>query len=548
MRLASVCLVALLVACGKGAPTPPQPAAIDERVAMFFAPSLARGPYNVDLADITPILIETLRVGDHDAIRRAKMELAGSGERGVEATRRLIERYRSDPGGVDYLRNAADVLALSEEPSATPLLWPLLEQPSESLRIQVLRGLLVHPRPESFDPTLAALADAPEGYQAEICAGLAHLDLERAQRLWLSWIENGDNPQLWPRILPFLAALRAPELVVRARLLLERKDLDRAARIWLCASASQAGDLARDERALAELRVARESKNPTERDLAVRALAAAGRLEELAWTLEHDDRAGIRALVVLAAAERVDQPASRELLKQASNDIDPLVAKPALTALATSGGAEAVDGALQWLSSPTLAEVEAGIQILREPMLSDPALAQRVFKLLGPRLQSSAPGPSVERAMLIKILGQIPDPAATRMLIDLALATRGELESTRAQRFILRQSVNAGPAAQAALAQLWRSHDDPLLRMDALEAIAALGGEHGRELLLEVLDDPRTSAQEMVYVADRLVRIGPAGEVAWQLKRATLRIEAAPAREALQGILWRWYPAPTAAR
>ncbi len=546
MRLASLCLAALLVACEKGAATVSRQVGVDERVELFFEPSMARGAYNVDLADITPILIETLRTGDHDAIRRAKMELAGSGVRGVEATRRLIERYRSDPAGVDYLRNAVDVLSLSEEPSATPLLWPLLEQPSESLRIQVLRGMLVHPRKESFDPALAALADSPDGYQAEICSGLARLDLERAQRLWLSWVENGDNPSLWQTILPYLGALRDPELVVRARVLLERKDLDRAARIWLCASACQAGDLARDERALAELRVARESKNPTERDLAVRALACAGRFEELSWTLAHDELAGIRALVVRAAAERIDRPEARELLRQACNDVDELVAKPALTALATAGRTEAVDGALQWLASPALVEVESGIQILLERMRGDPALAQRVFEILAPRLESTVKGPSVERAMLIKILGQIPHPAATSLLLDLALATRGELESTRAQRFILRQSVNAGPAAQDALARLWRTHDDPLLRMDALEALSALGGEHGRELLIEVLEDPRASGQEIVYVADRLVRIGPAVEVAWQLKRAALRIEDGRAREALQGILWRWYPAPEA--
>ncbi|HUR28475.1 MAG TPA: hypothetical protein VM509_09835, partial [Planctomycetota bacterium] len=61
---------------------------------------------------------------------------------------------------------------------------------------------------------------------------------------------------------------------------------------------------------------------------------------------------------------------------------------------------------------------------------------------------------------------------------------------------------------------------------------------------IAVLDDPRTTPVEIVYVADRLVRIGPAREVAWQLKRKSLAVQDAHAREALQGILWRWYPAP----
>ena len=131
MRLATLCVAALLIACGKEPVTAPPatgvPAAaaastpIDARVALLFEPSMARGPYDVDLSDVTSVLIQTLRTGDHESLRRAKMELAESGERGIDATRRFMERCRAEPGGSDYLRNAADVLSLSPEASAAPL-------------------------------------------------------------------------------------------------------------------------------------------------------------------------------------------------------------------------------------------------------------------------------------------------------------------------------------------------------------------------------------------------------------------------------------------
>ena len=177
-------------------------------------------------------------------------------------------------------------------------------------------------------------------------------------------------------------------------------------------------------------------------------------------------------------------------------------------------------------------------------MQSDPALAERVWNELSPRLESIELRSPVERAMLVKVLGQVPLRKGTQALIELALTRQETLESMRGRQFVLLQSANAGGVAQDELFQLWRASEDELLRLDAIEAFSALGGVHSRELLLAVLDDPRATPIEIVYVADRLVHIGPAREVAWQLKRASLRLSEPHAREALQGILWRWYPAP----
>jgi len=545
MRWAGLALgLALLAgACDKAEPggeRAQQTALLDERLAFLYEPSQARGSFDVELADVDAVLIQTLLTGQHDALRRAKMELAADGERGVQALRRLVERFRSDPAGVDYLRNAADALALSTEPAATRLLWELLLHPSESLRIQAMRALLTHPRPESFEPVLQFLASASESYQGEACSALAALDPQRAQDLWLEWIEQDANPQLRQRILPVLSEVRDPALIERVRKLLERPNLDTMTRLSLSAAAARAGD----EPALAFLREARQSKNPTERDLAVRALVAAGLLEELSWTLANEERASIRSLALRAAAERAGEPAARALLEQASNDDDPQLRLDALAALARGGAPAAIDQALQMLDSHSVFDVGAAVQLLGEPMQQDSALAQRVWSKLRPRMESLELRSATERSVLIKLLGTIPVPELTQELHRLALASEGELERVRARRFVLMQSVNAGAQAQDALFELWRTAEDATLRLDALEALSAPGNPRSRELLLAVLDDPRASPQELVYVADRLVRIGPAREVAWQLKRAAVRIDDERARQAFQGVLWRWYPAP----
>lgn len=557
--------LALAAACGDSKPQPrteeveaaPDEAAeapreaepLDDRLALLYDPSMVGPAYEVELADTTAILVQVLQTGGHDPLKRAKMELAQD-PRGTAALRRFVDRFFDEPGGADYLRNAADALALSTDPAAAEVLWRLLEHPTDSLRLLAMRGLLVHPQPGSFDPLLRMLATVSSGYRGEVLAALSKVAPARADAMWMGWLENGDNRDLWPTVLPFLARSRDRGLVAPAQALLARDDLEPAFRIWLSAIPAREGDSS----ALASLRQSRDAANPTERDFAVRALLAAGLFGELERTLLHDDLTGVRALAVGGLLEALDDavltPAetaeAARVLSLATNDGDTNVRQAALTGMARRGDRAAIDAALLLLDSPTLAEVEGGVQALLQPMADDPELAQRAWDKLSPRLETIELRTRVERAMLIKVLGQIPIERSVERLIAMAPNAPEELEGTRGQRFVLRQSVNAGRVAQDALYELWKKADGALLRLDAIEAFAALGNARSRELLLLVLEDARSTPQERVYAADRLVRIGPASEVAWQIKRASLRIDDPRARAAIQGILWRWYPAPMA--
>jgi hypothetical protein len=63
--------------------------------------------------------------------------------------------------------------------------------------------------------------------------------------------------------------------------------------------------------------------------------------------------------------------------------------------------------------------------------------------------------------------------------------------------------------------------------------------------VLELIERDQLAPYELLYAAERLVRIGPAAVVAPALKRATLRTDQDDVRRALQCLLWSSYPGPS---
>ena len=110
------------------------------------------------------------------------------------------------------------------------------------------------------------------------------------------------------------------------------------------------------------------------------------------------------------------------------------------------------------------------------------------------------------------------------------------------------QIGNIGEPSHELLLELLRTEDDVARRLDYLEGISMRGGDQAREILLEYVDGERATPYEVLYAAERLVRIGPARLVAPALKRATLRVEQEDVRGALQCLLWASYPGPQAER
>jgi HEAT repeat protein len=522
--------------------------ASDERIALLLAPAAVRhGVYDVDLSDPTQVLVEILLHGDHDPLKRAKAELAAMGDKGVDAIRRVIEQYQSDPGGIDYLRNAMDVLALGETRASYDLLASLLDHPLESLRIQALRGLKRRGRPEDYDRVHDLMKSASDVFVAEIALTLAQFDAVRARVQYLDWVEAGELEPLWDSALPIVAGGgpsdgESPEVLERCRRL-TASDLAPRYALWLEGPLAKSGDA----RALERLRARLADPDPSLRDIAQRTLTAAGRVEELAKTLLDDPRPGVRLVAAHAVEGAPDSELTRELLARGANDENADVRQVCLEALARRGERSAIDLGQSLLANGTPPDLEAGARILSNVWDRDRAVAERAFEELRRQFLAQSKRPLQQNKELLKCVGRLPMREAAQFLLDLAAPWTAP-EQRAEQRWVVLQIANGGPDAQKLLSEELPKTSDPELRLDMIEALSSPSGPLARSTLLAIASDPATNALELLYIADRLARMGPVAEVAWQLKRAALQRPwtpaEQPARQALTDLLWRWFPGP----
>jgi hypothetical protein len=145
---------------------------------------------------------------------------------------------------------------------------------------------------------------------------------------------------------------------------------------------------------------------------------------------------------------------------------------------------------------------------------------------------------------VLSALGRLPLAAAAELLLARAEQAEGRIQSLRGAHWLPMQAGNGGDAAQPLLwARLVRERD-PVRRLDLLAALSLRGGNAARDRMLELIDSGSLAPYELLFAADRVVVIGPTGVVAPVLKRATLRVDQDDVRRALQGLLWRSYPAP----
>jgi HEAT repeat protein len=543
----ALCVAALAVwtGCGGGggdgapaASVQPVDLEQDERIAWLLQPCPRGGPYLVDLADIERVLVHTLLTGTSDAMKAAKLELARSGKPGLAAARRVMEEYWDAPEWTDHVINALDVAIESEEPQAHELIVRALGHASVRVRILAVRGLQRRGLAQDYDLVRPLVEVAPPEYRAEVALLLHKLDAARAEELYLDWIAAGTYPGLWSAVAPRIGGSLQEATRERCGNLWEAQP-DLALRIWLSAPPARGGD----EAALARLRAWLHSEERSERDLAVRALAAAGLEEELRPTLAEDSSEGLRLLAVRAIEAAPDRPALRALLQLAASDAHPDVRNASWRALARRGEAAATDRALALLTDGVFEEIGPALEVLAERWDEQPQLAEAAFDKLSARLAPEKQRTVAEGSLLVRSIGRIPSVRAASWMYELASHSEGEVGGMRSRRWVLLFAGNGGKTAQQWLFERLKEVRDPLFRVDLLEAASAAGGELARDRLLEVVDEGGDEL-EVLYAADRAARIGPASEVAGRVKRAYLRLESARGRRAMECVLWRWWPGP----
>jgi hypothetical protein len=536
--------LACVAGCGEGHAPAPASLATDERLAVLLAPCERAGHYDVDLADIVPVLIEVLEHGDHAPLARAQTELGRMGARALPALERMIDAAWNEPFGAYSIRNALGAVAQSEDPGARALLVRCLEHRDEEVRMLAVRALPRHGLPEHFERVLALVPAASPDFHHELALLLHDLDAPRAEDLYLDWLERGQNPLLMDQVLERVALSQRPEVAERCRRALEH-ELELGSALWLAAPAARAGD----ERALELLRTAQHDPNPATRERALRALLAAELFEQVERALPDEPWPRLR-LQALAALDAAGVPGIERILAAAAQDPDPEASLGALRALARRGDAGARERGLALLDPARPLDLDLGMRILEAAWAQDPALGERALERLlaaYPRLpvQEGRPRPLGEHAQLLQAIGRVPVARATQWLLELARERPDDVvQGQRAHRWLCLQAGNGGPAAQALLFDELGRTSEPRARLDLLEAASAGGGDAARAGLFALLENPSAAPLEVLYAASRLVLIGPASEVAWRLKRAALRIEDPAAKRALQCLLWAWYPAP----
>jgi len=539
----ALALPLLCASCGnQGAPgtsgrAPPQ---MDERIAWLLEPFPRDDYYGVDTSDTIGILLETLRHGQRDPLRAARLELARLGAAGVEAARRLIDSAWNDPNRFADIRNALDVLAYSEEPAAHDVIRRVLDHEHPSPRMAAWRALREHPRPEDYDRVRDMLDQESLDFRPELAQLLHLLDPSRAEEEFISWIAAGQNPELWREIALNLA--RSPRERIQRLCCVLYEGKDDLPQALLAAACARSGEPA----ALARLREWQRGERPVLRQVAVEALVAAELVEELVWTLEHDPDPNLRIKALRALADSNRAAEFGSYVEAALSDSDDGVASTCTALLVERGHPEAIERSLQELSSERPEAVQSAITALGPAMKKDPELSQRAFERLR-ELDEVETGRSIaQRRTTLRAIGQVPLEESARYLHGLARDAQGQVQGLATARWLVLQAGNAGESGQRYLIRALGEERDPVRRLDLIEALAGSPTELARSWLLERAETPDVAPYELLYIADRLVRLGPLERVAPVLKRATLRVEQADVRRSLQGLLWTWYPGPSA--
>ncbi len=506
----------------------------DPRLAHLLAPCAKWDHYDVDTADVGPILVEMLLRGDRDALRRGRDELAARGADGIALVSRVVDRFLQDGDGFAPLRNAVDVCQRSDSPAARAVLLRLLNGSFEGVAVQAVQALGKHGEPEDLDAVLGVFERAGLENKMKVALAMHEIDPVRVSLLYLDWIENGFASSHWDLMCQAIANSHDAVVAWRAREL--REKVPERFHAHLSAPAARAGD----PDALQFLREQLRAPETWRRELAISAFVAAGRPDELADTALNDPNGEVRMRAI--AALNPSSPAAREVLRAGALSPDMQIASTCLGILIRQGDDLAIDRTLQMLVDGAPENLGVAMSAL-EPAFVDRNVSERALELLSRRAKLEG-APLAERVTVLESIARIPLDESARLLRDQASRETGELKGLPARRWLLRLVGNLGECGQRLAAAELKDCTDPALRLDLLEAISLRATKFAHDEMLRLAEGGDLSALELLFVADRLTLLASVEDSVGLLKRATLRIEDAQVRRAMQCLMWRCFPGP----
>ena len=511
----------------------------DHRLAVLLQPCQQSGFYSRDVSDMVAVLIEKLEHGKTDALKRAKEELGALGAEAAVALDRVVDENASNAMRAPLVENAIDAAGFNLSDEGHQVVLKGLAFPQESIRRQALIALAArHARPTDFEVLLERVEgfETPENKRIGVRA-LFLADRPRAEARVLSWLEQGLHRELWINALPFFSESRTPEVQTRCAELYG--EYDPLLGMHLAAAAAAGGD----EGALAFLRGKLAHEVPMNlRTLAVTALANAGLFDELGPASHEDPADSVRVIALdeIASAEGVEDVRARIAI--GLDDPSPQVRGHVLKLLVAMGDPDARARALSMLGEEA-GLLQTAIHALTEPLKEDPTLARQAWERLLERHALEEHRPLQKRAATYKAMGIVPLPEAALFLHELGMEHRGErMEGLDIHDWLMIQASNTGRPGRSALIPLLETETDPNVRIGLIHAISSNRDAFAREALLALLEGGDCQPLEILFIADRLIRVGPSWEVAPALKRASYAMEGdLEARRALQCLLWHWY-------
>lgn len=508
----------------------------DDRFVALLAGCPRDSYFDGDTSDLIPILVAKLATGQRDVIQGLRADLAALGEAALPELERLAAEHFAQRDGVHVLQNVLGVLWLSDAPGARAALVRHLAHPAELVRAQAIRGLVKHAAPEDYDALLAVLPLTSGATRPTLVEALQRADARRLEAQLAAWIVEHAEHDLWRGAVRLVLPNADRSSAERFAPLLERI-VEPLVRIPLLGVLARGGHAD----ALAELLAEFEDADPQRRTAALETLEhVGGHLELVARVLRADPELSLRVMAASLLKVHPDDAEGRRALRQALDDGAPEVRQMALSALLAVGDAQAADRVVASMGRER-AEMQTALFAVREHWAANPGLADAVLEVLDRRQRAEIELAERDRKYLVQAIGLVPGRASAELLLELGRTRQGVVDKLSTHRFHVLHMGNTGPAGLALLRERYAVEPDPGRRMDYLWGALAGQDDTTRRFLIEVLLGERGTPHEKLLAADRLVRMGPAQEIAPLLKRATLRVEHPEVRVALQCLLWQWY-------
>jgi hypothetical protein len=492
--------------------------------------------FDSDTTDMVSVLVSKLDGrGGRDSLEVARTEVAGAGADAIEPLTRLFDEVFSDPYRQGVVQNILGACALMEDDSGLEIMRRGLDHQSDAALLAAVDGLRVRGQPVDYVRLSTRLQMARSaGSRNSLSSAMGYVDLDALLNDLVGWIDRSENVDLYAGLVKKACSATEPQLVAG---FLDRRratGITPVMQCYLIAPSARDGNLATLQELIDSTM---EAHTPLAR-AAVEALGLVGLGHEVqAAFLEHGN-ARVRYAAAEVLAAHADFASILPTFERGLNDPDGQVRTLVRRTLVRRGHEQAIATCLQDLRA-SISIRSAAIFDLRQGWNLDSDVPQRALEALQARLEE--PASARDRNDLIYSIGFIPLREAALFIMAQAPNLPPTIGQLDAFEWCCGAVYNTGEVGRQVLRELYRTETDPMNRVALIQYIWQDKEPASLEVLLEAFLNEETNPYERLFLADRMIRIGPATRLAPIIKRTYLGITHPVVRPALQCLLWAFY-------